>query len=332
MASNSDNKSPLPRKTRLAGTLITQGSHRFYSATVPIELLASTCTVVPRADDPEEGFQRLLDEHRAKDIASYIDNGGVIPNTIVLSAQEDAEFEYSSRSTVLSFRPIPNAFLILDGQHRVYGFRLSNSKLRVPVVIFNGLSRSEEARLFVDINTKQQRVPNELLLDIKKLALLESDEENFTRELFDLLNTDPQSCMRGLMSASERKPGKISRVTFRRAIRPILSRVIGNSPESIYDALNAYLTAFRSRLIDAEMSDSEMTKASSFPAILMLFVDASAKVRDRFNADFTVNHFNSVLDPVFSDLRPSNYQRLAKGHKKLYEYLESKLNSESLRF
>ena len=35
---------------------------------------------------------------------------------------------------------IPEAFLILDGQHRVYGFSLAKTSLRVPVVIYNNLT------------------------------------------------------------------------------------------------------------------------------------------------------------------------------------------------
>jgi len=94
----------------VAGTLITQGTHKFYTATLTIDLLAQTCTVIPREKNPDTGFQRLLDEQRAREIAEYIDNqGGVIPNSIVLSAQTEAELTYNSRSTVLSFKPVPGA-------------------------------------------------------------------------------------------------------------------------------------------------------------------------------------------------------------------------------
>ena len=136
-------------------SLLSQGQHRFYTLSMPSDILAVSCMVEPRYLDPAEGFQRALDEKRARDIAAYIDSGtGTIPSSIVLSAQPEAELQYNRPNRTLSFARIPRAFLILDGQHRVYGFRLATSKLRVPVVIYNGLSRTEEARLFMDINTR----------------------------------------------------------------------------------------------------------------------------------------------------------------------------------
>jgi DGQHR domain-containing protein len=151
--------------------LLTQGEHRFYTLSMPSDVLAETCIVERRNEEPAAGFQRTLDRKRAEDIARYIDHGfGTIPGSIVLSAQPEAELQYRRSTRTLSFNRIPRAFLILDGQHRVYGFQLASSKLRVPVVIYNGLNRVAECRLFMDINTKQRPVPNELLLDIKRLA------------------------------------------------------------------------------------------------------------------------------------------------------------------
>ena len=82
---------------------------------MPSSVLAETCFVINREEDPIKGFQRELDLKRAQEIANYIDNGlGTIPSAIVLSAQEDAEFEYNSKTKTLNFKPIKKAFLIID--------------------------------------------------------------------------------------------------------------------------------------------------------------------------------------------------------------------------
>ncbi|MDY6900790.1 MAG: hypothetical protein SWZ49_22325, partial [Cyanobacteriota bacterium] len=82
--------------------------------------------------------------------------------------------------------------------HRVYGFNLAKSKkIRVPVVIYNGLNRQEESRIFIDINTKQRPVPNELLLDIKRLAEYETDSEQIILEVYDLFNERTDSLLLG---------------------------------------------------------------------------------------------------------------------------------------
>lgn len=89
-------------------SLVRQGKHTFYSFTISSEILGKTCFVINREEDPEEGFQRSLDKKRAEEIANYIDSGlGTIPNSIVLSAQPDAELEYNSRAKSIKFDLLP---------------------------------------------------------------------------------------------------------------------------------------------------------------------------------------------------------------------------------
>ena len=81
-------------------SLISQGKEKFYSLTMPSEVLAETCFVSTRDDDPIDGFQRTLDEKRAKEIAEYLDCGeGTIPTAIVLSAN----LKYNSKNKTIEF-------------------------------------------------------------------------------------------------------------------------------------------------------------------------------------------------------------------------------------
>lgn len=316
----------------VAAVLITQGKHRFYTVTLPISILANTCTVSTRVDDPEVGFQRQLDEKRALRIASYIDEGfGCIPTSIILSAQEASDFIYDSRAKTISFASIPKAFLILDGQHRVYGFKKATSELRVPVVIFSGLSRVDEARLFIDINTEARPVPNELLLDIKNLAKYENQEEEFVRSVFDLLAEDQNSCMRGLMSPAERSQGKVSRVTFRRALRSILDQLIESEPDRVYDALNNYLLGVRSSLPATLNVEKIITNPTVFSAIVSMFPKVSRLVRDRFDGVFALNGFIEVLKPL-KTLKSSVLLKPPTSYAKLAEQLLGTLEKDNLRF
>lgn len=133
-------------RVRYSASLIQQGSKQFYSVTMPTDVLANCCFVTSRNEDPQSGFQRVLDKKRAQDIADYVDSGkGTIPGSIILSAQPDSKLSVVGRGKTLEFTFTPKAFLVLDGQHRVYGFSLANTALRVPVVIYrrvsSGLSR-----------------------------------------------------------------------------------------------------------------------------------------------------------------------------------------------
>ena len=174
-----------------SAVLLTQGEHRFFQLAMPSDVLAECTFVTTRDADPEGGFQRLLDSKRAKEIAAYIDSGhGTIPTSVILSAQEICGLEYDSRNKTISFEVEKTSFLILDGQHRIYGFKLAETKIRVPVIIYDGLDRRDESRLFIDINSKQRGVSSELLLDIKKQAEYENSEEQLFRDVFDRMSTD----------------------------------------------------------------------------------------------------------------------------------------------
>jgi hypothetical protein len=60
---------------RYSVSYVTQGKHRFYSLSMPSDILASCCYITNRFEDPKDGFQRLLDKARGQQIADYIDNG-----------------------------------------------------------------------------------------------------------------------------------------------------------------------------------------------------------------------------------------------------------------
>lgn len=59
-------------RVRYSVSLVKQGKHQFYTLTMPSDVLAETCSVSTRKEDPVEGFQRELDEKRAADILSIL--------------------------------------------------------------------------------------------------------------------------------------------------------------------------------------------------------------------------------------------------------------------
>lgn len=250
--------------------LLSQNKHRFYFATVPVEDLFPSCFVSRRDEDSIGGFQRSLNEARADDIARYLAEGsGSIPSNIVLSAQRVADFAYQRKTKSLSFVPHEKAFLVLDGQHRLWGYQKCKVRHRVPVAIYERLTGADEARLFIDINTTQRGVPAALLLDIKHIAQVESSKEAVLRQLFDQLKRDPESPVAGRLSAAKSIHGKISRVTFNKAVGPVLTTgvMVDTEPESRYKLIRNYLNAF-----DAELADKRLlTSSAFFEAIFELF-------------------------------------------------------------
>lgn len=200
---------------------IEQNGVTFYVAAVSGKQLRSNAFVSRRHEDPEEGFNRELSVPRAKEIATYLDSGTTsIPTNIILSAQPNASLHYSRGQ--ITWDDQPDAFLILDGQHRLFGMDFTQRDYTFGVSVYQRLTRRDEVRLFIDINTKQRGVPSALLLDIKQLAGTETDRELLLRELFDHVANDRTSPLKGLMSPAKATKGYVSRTTFNNALRKMV--------------------------------------------------------------------------------------------------------------
>lgn len=304
-------------RLRYSTSLVTQGNHRFFTLTMPSDVLANCCFASSREEDPQAGFQRVLDEKRAQEIADYMDLGfGTIPSSIVLSAQPGANLQVIGRGKTIEFTFDPHSFLIIDGQHRVFGFSKAKTKLRVPVVVYNGLSKQQESRLFMDVNTKQRPVPNELLLDIKKLADAESDEEAMLRELFDAFSDDTDSPLVGLTSPASKVAGKLTRVTFNAAVRPVLSTFATTTTSIIYPALKGYLKAFYRGLVTIDAREA-LVSPTVFRAIFEIFPDVAQRVVDRSGTEFDEADFGNVLRTLFDRVKPSRFKAPPRSHKEL---------------
>lgn len=314
-------------RVRYSISLVTQGQHRFYTLSMPSEVLAQCCFATSRDEDPIAGFQRVLDRRRAEEIANYIDNDlGSIPSSIVLSAQPEADVRVLGSGKTLEFTFGPHAFLILDGQHRVFGFSLARTNLRVPVVVYSGLSKLEESRLFIDINTKQKPVPNELLLDIKQLAQYENGKEALLRNLFDEFQQDQGSALVGLLSPASKRAGKISRVTFNHAMKSALNVFKSPDEAAIYSAVNAYLLALSRHMRVIGVEDT-LTSPIVFRALLEVFPDVAQRVSDRYAGKLKESGFSDVLAPMFSRVKQSWFVKPPKSHVALADNFEHALRS-----
>ncbi len=289
---------PIGSTTSYPALALEQNGQKFYFATIPKEDVFPFCYVAGRDEDPKEGFQRSLDYNRARDIARYLDDSiGSIPTNVVLSAQPDAKLEYSSKSKLIKFRRLPKGFLVLDGQHRLYGYGLTTKKHRIPVSIYVGLSKKEEVSLFIDINTTQRGVPAALLLDIKHLAERENLLEKELRTLFDYLASEPDSPVHGLLSPSQSARGKIARPTFNRAVEPALkSQVMDQLPSAKRFLLfKNYLKA-----VEGCLSESRLLALSAyFEAFCALFDEVLRLARERFS-NYKPESLAKVLAPVKS--------------------------------
>lgn len=275
-----------------------QNSKTFYIAYVPSNVLSKVCYVARRDEDNKKGFQRVLNERRARDIAKYMDaENGVIPSSIILSAQKEASLKFNDETQKLSFKDESNLFLILDGQHRLYGMFLAKNDYSIPVVIFNGLSPRDEVNLFIDINTNQKGVPSTLLIDIKNLTGKETTIEEKQRELFDKLNTE--SVLAGYLSATQSKPGFITRLSFNAATLPVFSNpyLKDEDPDILFNAVKNYLEAVDRVFKKSKTAKAKITNTTLFRAVLNLFNDIIDRSLSEHN-NLKVKSIEATLDPI----------------------------------
>jgi len=275
-----------------------QNAYEFYCVILDKKTLGKICYVSRREEDNVKGFQRLLNASRAKAIAKYMDlEKGVIPSALILSAQKEASLKFDSDTNKLTFENKKNSFLVLDGQHRLYGLISADKNYQIPVIIFNNLKISDEVNLFIDINTNQKGVPTTLLLDIKNLTGKENQKEEKQRQLFDMLNNN--SVIAGLMNPTRSSTGKISRNTFNIATNELLENgYFSEEPANVvYKGLKNYLEASDNTLQQTGSSNAKLTKSMIFRSLFKIFPEI-IEITLKKHGNLKVGSLETELEPI----------------------------------
>ena len=182
------------------------GKNTFYQFAIEPGKLLKLAYVSHRSKvdrDAVGTYQRLLKKKRLKDITEFInETGGVFPTNIVVNIRGprnlrfDAAGPSTDAPTVLGTLHLPNTYKcawIIDGQHRLYGFSRSewSERGRIPVLAFDNLDPSEEMKMFVDINSKQVKVPQSLLVELHpELPVTNLGPEQDLKRLYSQLAID----------------------------------------------------------------------------------------------------------------------------------------------
>lgn len=123
-------------------------------------------------------YQRMISKERLRKIADYITDGGTFPTNIVVNIRERrfAEFqrgeqkgdEEGSLFGWLTLRTAYGCAWIIDGQHRLFAYSGHEraTKAHLNVLAYEALSSSEQAQMFVDINSEQRKVKRSLLVEL----------------------------------------------------------------------------------------------------------------------------------------------------------------------
>lgn len=325
----------MPRKSVTAIKCVQNGT-TFFIACLNSKTLKKMCFVSRKKEEPQKGFQRLLNKKRAKDIANYLDvSNGVIPSALILSAQDNAKARYDANTNKLSFETAKESMLVIDGQHRLYGLLESNNDYEIPVSIFTNLNTSKEVRLFIDINTTQKGVPTALILDIKGQAGTETKIEERQRVLFDRLNKD--SVLAGYLLPNESKAGKISRTVFNASTQPLFEGgpVADLNNDAIYKTLKNYYEALDILFKETENSNARLNKTVLFKAVMAIFNEICEKCLIKYK-NVKMESFMDYLYPIqqlnFEEYTGTNNATVARIVSDLRNLLKEKVEIDEEMF
>ncbi|MEQ1517563.1 MAG: DGQHR domain-containing protein [Usitatibacteraceae bacterium] len=159
-------------KIKIPAARVRQGDLILYTTSMRVKVLVAPGfynveTLDP--DDPnDKGFQRLLNQARAKKLADYIVKGqdsgdAFLPTSVFLATDKSIPFDESDNTIEIDISKV-GPFSVVDGQHRLEGLRMALEKdkrvqeFEVPVNIAINLPRIAQMCHFLIVNTTQKSV------------------------------------------------------------------------------------------------------------------------------------------------------------------------------
>ncbi len=128
------------------------------------------------------------------------------------------------------------------------------------------------------------------------------------------------------MSPAERKRGKISRVTFNAALKPVWGAFVGTDAKYAYKVLAAYLQSCMAGL-RARKAEDKITNPTMFRALMSLFPQVAERVSDRHGKDYTSANFAEIMSPFFSRIKKVDLLKPGTSYIILYENFRKSLRS-----
>jgi len=215
-------------ETKIPAMKITSGSYPVFVGSAPLSTLHNISFVDAFTMDTEEGVQRPLDRPHAKQFRDYIagaDKGEkVTAPPLIFSLREPPK--QSNGHLIIPTKK--QAMARLDCQHRLE--YTGDLNVSLPFVIYTGLTKEEEIRIFTDINDKHKGLTKSLV-DSHRHTLSKSPQEEAPHLAVSVqLNKDTDSPWFQAVNtggiSTEGTPGskrKITLRTFQEANRVLIS-------------------------------------------------------------------------------------------------------------
>lgn len=203
---------------------IVQGNLIFYATSFKVShLMQQNFYRVDKLDveDKHSGFQRVLDENRAKKLSSYLEQGiekgdAFLPTSVFLATDKSIAFDESKNELTIDLGKI-GSFNVVDGQHRIEGLKLAAEKnpkigeFEISANIAVELDDITQMAHFLIVNTTQKSVDKSVeqqiiarlteMVDMKDIPtlprwierLVQRGEDSVALKIANYLNTEKDS-------------------------------------------------------------------------------------------------------------------------------------------
>jgi DGQHR domain-containing protein len=320
---------------------VQQGNLTLYTTSLRVsDLLLPNFYDIERLDpaDPGEGgFQRVLNNGRARKLADYIVRGqenhdAFLPTSILLATDKDVPFNAETNTITFSVADV-GPFSVVDGQHRVEGLKMAADKnpevldFEVPVNIAVNLSKLAQMCHFLIVNTTQKSVDKSIeqriyarltaamnVEDVPELPrwmerIVERGEDERALKIVDYLNNTPGSPWHKKIEMAG-ESSKKSTISQHSIVKFIIKFVLVPS-----NPLNAYSTEKQQKIMLNYWSVlAELLAEPNKNTVLFKY--NGVELFSRFSApfflylanfqDYTTTKMKSILLEVFDNLDGDN--------------------------
>ena len=254
---------------RIPATVLRQKDKDLYLFKMNSSLLRRITYVTPRSKENPDELQRVYSESRAREIGAWIqEENSLLPNAIVLDLKDEVQIERTADPDVVTITipdpdevAEPKIAYILDGQHRVKGFEHAGSiEFDLAVIAVHNINENVRGKIFIDINSKQVKVDERLLLDLMAgtKSLAQDDERVY--EVIKGLDRSTDSPLRDkIQFLPEDKNKWVKNTNLFKNLKPHIANggvLYKKTTGQQIEILSAYFSAFKAVFAD-EWEDSK---------------------------------------------------------------------------
>jgi len=346
---------------------VRQGSLKLYTTSITVRDLKLPGFYQINKLDPDEdgpGFQRLLNEGRAKKLTEYLLDGhaegdAFLPTSIFLATNKSIPFDTVANSISFDIKEV-GPFNVVDGQHRIAGLVAAaekNSELldfELPVNIAVELDDVSQMCHFLIVNTTQRSVDKAVeqqivarltgMVDIEHMPTIprwirrqvEKGEDARALVIANYLNTDPASpwLNKIRMANDDGGDATINQKSFVNSVKKYLFSANNPLADSSFDVnrpkiLSNYWKAIVELLVDPESEKSTVIFKTTGVDLFHL-TSATVFLYLVNKKDFKKDTIKEVLERGFKNLSGEN---VAMASSKWWERgsVASGLNSAAVR-